>query len=33
MLLDAMSQAYGTRAAIAQATEFLRAALGTDRAH
>jgi acetyl esterase/lipase len=33
MLLDAMSQAYGTRAAIAPATVFLRAALGTDRAH
>jgi acetyl esterase len=30
MLLNAMSEAHGTRAAIAQATAFLRAALGTD---
>ena len=32
MLLNAMSEAKGTRAAIAQATAFLRAALGTDTA-
>jgi acetyl esterase/lipase len=30
MLLNAMSEARGTRAAIAQATAFLRGALGTD---
>jgi acetyl esterase len=30
MLLNAMSEAHGTRAAIAQATAFLRAALGTE---
>src|SRR2546430_2442881 len=30
MLLNALSQARGTRAAIAQATAFLRAALGTE---
>ncbi len=30
MLLNAMSEAHATRAAIAQATEFLRAAFGTD---
>jgi acetyl esterase len=29
MLLNAMSEAKATRAAIAQATEFLRQALGT----
>jgi hypothetical protein len=29
MLLNAMSEANGTRAAIAQATAFLRTALGT----
>jgi acetyl esterase/lipase len=29
MLLDAMSETHGTRAAIAQATAFLRDALGT----
>ena len=32
MLLNLMSQAKGTRAAIAQATTFLRAALGTEEA-
>jgi acetyl esterase len=32
MLLNAMSQAHATRAAIAQATAFLRAALGTGQA-
>ena len=31
MLLNAMSQAHATRAAIAQATAFLRAALGTEQ--
>ena len=31
MLLNAMSEAHATRAAIAQATAFLRQALGTDR--
>ena len=30
MLLNAMSEAHATRAAIAQATAFLRAALGTE---
>jgi acetyl esterase len=30
MLLNAMSEARATRAAIAQATAFLRAALGTE---
>jgi acetyl esterase/lipase len=33
MLLNAMSEAHATRAAIAQATAFLRAALGTEQAH
>jgi hypothetical protein len=31
MLLDSLSQTRATRAAIAQATAMLRAALGTDR--
>ena len=31
MLLNAMSEAHATRAAIAQATAFLRAALGTEQ--
>jgi acetyl esterase/lipase len=30
MLLNSVSEAQATRAAIAQATAFLRAALGTD---